>query len=84
MSGTFNPAAIDAKLDRISGQLTTITNRLNSHDARLARPEKVKAGSNDGGVSDLDSRRVPNGGDDESRGGGEDFRDSGEDPDGRA
>ena len=46
MSGTHDPAAMDAKLDRILGQLTTITNRLNSHDHRLARIEsgKVDAG----------------------------------------
>ena len=42
MSGTFDPAAMDAKLDRILGQLTTMNNRLDSHDARLARVETGK------------------------------------------
>jgi len=54
MSGTVtDPAAMDAKLDRILGQLTTINNRLNSVprypllvDARLAR---VEIGNHDSG-----------------------------------
>lgn len=33
---------MEEKLDRILGQLTTITNRLNSHDSRLARVEGGK------------------------------------------
>jgi len=46
MSGTFDPAAMDAKLDRILGQLTTMNNRLDSHDARLARVETGKQKKN--------------------------------------
>jgi len=42
----FDPAALEKKLDanfdRIFGQLTSITNRLNSHDSRLARVETGK------------------------------------------
>ena len=52
MSGTVpDPAAMDAKLDRILGQLTTINNRLNSHASRLARVEtgKPDAGKGAGG-----------------------------------
>jgi len=56
MSGTFDPAAMDAKLDRILGQLTTMNNRLNSHDARLARVEtgKPAAGKGLGGDDSRD------------------------------
>ena len=56
MSGTtLDPAAMDAKLDRILGQLTTINNRLNSHDSRLARVEtgKTNDGKGAGGNDDL-------------------------------
>ena len=52
MSGTApDPVAMDAKLDRILGQLTIINNRLNSHAARLARVEQGKpdAGKGAGG-----------------------------------
>ena len=49
MSGTtLDPAAMDAKLDRILGQLTTINNRLNSHDSRLARVETSKTNDDKG------------------------------------
>ena len=52
MAGTPDP--VEAKLDRILGQLTTITNRLNSHDARLARIESGKpdAGKGEAGGDD--------------------------------
>jgi len=64
MSGTpSDPAALDAKLDRILGQLTTINNRLNSHDTRLARMETGKLDAGKGG------------GEDAHHGGGEDDRD---------
>ena len=52
MSGTHDPAAMDAKLDRTLGQLTTITNRLNSHDHRLVRIESGKADAGKGAVTD--------------------------------
>ena len=47
MSGTpFDPAALearlDAKFDRVFAHLTTITNRLNSHDQQMARIESGK------------------------------------------
>lgn len=43
MSDTpFDLAALEEKLDRIFGQLTTITKRLNSHDSRLACVETGK------------------------------------------
>jgi len=58
MSGTYDPAAMDAKLDRILGQLTTITNRLNSHDHRLARIESGKGGVTDDAVGGGDDVRT--------------------------
>jgi hypothetical protein len=42
-------AKLDAKLDRIFCQLTTITNCLNSHDSRLARVETGKPNPSKGG-----------------------------------
>ena len=44
-STVTDPAAMNAELDRILGQLTTINNRLNSHRARLVRVEIGKANS---------------------------------------
>jgi hypothetical protein len=59
MSGTpFDPAALEARLDkkfdRMFAQLTTITNRLNSHDRRMARIESDKpdAGKGTDGTDD--------------------------------
>ena len=59
MSGTpFDPAALEARLDkkfdRMFAQLTTITNRLNSHDRRMARIESGKpdAGKGTDGTDD--------------------------------
>jgi len=59
MSGTpVDPAAmearLDAKFDRMFAQLTTITNRLNSHDQRMARIEigKPDAGKGTGRAED--------------------------------
>ena len=73
MFGTYDPAAMDAKLDRILGQLTTITNRLNSHDQRMARIEsgKVDAGK---GTATEDAA----GGGDDIRAGKDNTRDGGD------
>ena len=38
----IDPAAINAKLDYILAQLSTINKRLNSHDERIARLEKFQ------------------------------------------
>jgi hypothetical protein len=62
---------MDAKLDRILGQLTTMNNRLNSHDDWLAR---VETGKPDAGKSS---------GEDNTRGGRDDHRDSCDDHDGK-
>ena len=35
---------LGAKLDRVLGQVTTINNRLDTHDQRIARTEKFQAG----------------------------------------
>ena len=47
-------ARLDAKFDRMFAQLTTITNRLNSHDQRMARIEigKPDAGKGTGRAED--------------------------------
>jgi len=66
-----DPAAMDAKLDRILGQLTTMNNRLNSHDARLTR---VETGTPHAGKSS---------GEDNTNGGGDAHRDDRDDHDGR-
>jgi hypothetical protein len=59
MSGTpFDPTALEVKLDRIFGQLTTITNRLNSHDSRLTRVEMGKPDSGKGGEDTLGGEDV--------------------------
>ena len=36
------PVAMDAKLDRILAQISTMNKRLNSHDERIARMEKFQ------------------------------------------
>jgi hypothetical protein len=54
---------MDAKLDRILGELTTINNRLNSHDTHLACVETGKLDASKGG------------GEDAHHGGGKDHRD---------
>ena len=73
MSGTQDSAAMDAKLDRILGQLTTITNRLNSHDSRLARVESVKSDAGKGGARGKDDTH---GGADFTRDDGDTHRDN--------
>jgi hypothetical protein len=69
---------MDAKLDCILGQLTTMNNRLNSHDARLA---PVEIGKPNAGKSSGEDDTC--GGEDDTRGGGDDHRDSRDDHDGR-
>ena len=73
MSGTQDSAAMDAKLDRILGQLTTITNRLNSHDQRLARIESSEADAGKGAATDDAA-----GGGDDIRAGRDNARDGGD------
>jgi hypothetical protein len=83
MSDTFDPAAMDAKLDSILGQLSTITNRLNSHDTRLGRIEKAKIDTNDNGIPDATGPRKSTGGGHDHRDGGEDIHGGGDDHDAR-
>ncbi|CAL4917571.1 unnamed protein product [Urochloa decumbens] len=71
------PETIDtvaAKLDRVLPQLTTMNNRLDAHDKRIARTEKFQAGDDGtetgGEFSPKGSHRRPGGG-----GGGDDSRD---------
>jgi len=69
---------MDAKLDRILGQLTTMNNRLNSHDARLAH---VEMGKPDAGKSSGEDDN--HGGGDAHRDARDDHRDSRDENDGR-
>jgi hypothetical protein len=67
MSGTVpDPTAMDAKLDRILGQLTTINNCLNFNDTRLTRVESGKADASKGAGGDAD--HGAHGGDDNIHG----------------
>ena len=76
MSGTpFDSAALEEKLDRIFGQLTTITNRLNFHDSSLAHVETGKPDSGKG-------REDTHGGEDVHRDDGGVHREDREDYDG--
>jgi hypothetical protein len=69
MSGTIpDPADMDAKLDHILGQLTTINNHLNSHNSHLAH---VETGKTDDGKG--------TGGNDDHSGGDDTFHDDVED-----
>ncbi|CAN6238032.1 unnamed protein product [Urochloa humidicola] len=45
-----DPETVDVKLDRILAQLTTMNNRLDAHDRRIARTEKFQAGEADSEV----------------------------------
>ena len=42
-----DPEPDSVKLDRISALLTTMNNRLNAHDQRIARTEKFQFGNDD-------------------------------------
>ncbi|CAN6220755.1 unnamed protein product [Urochloa humidicola] len=69
-------ATVLAKLDRVLAQLTTVNNRLDAHDRRIARTEKFQAGGNDtetgGDFSPKGSHRRPGGGGRGGGGGGDD------------
>ncbi|CAO2145806.1 unnamed protein product [Urochloa humidicola] len=68
-------ASVSAKLDRVLAQLTTVNNRLDAHDRRIARTKKFQAGGDNtetgGDVSPKSSHRRPGGGGGGGGGGGD-------------
>ena len=56
---------LGAKLDRVLGQVSTINNRLDTHDRRIARTEKFQAGEDfdDGYVEETPRHERGSGGD---------------------